>query len=40
VEAGLLTLKAGPGNLDLPPGVVVERVRPEALTVRLVRHAP
>jgi uncharacterized protein (TIGR00159 family) len=39
-EAGLLTLKSGPGNLDLPPGVVVERVRPEAITVRLVRRAP
>ena len=37
---GLITLKIGPDNLNLPPGVVVERVHPEAIVVRLVRHAP
>jgi hypothetical protein len=39
-EAGPVTLRIGPDNLDLPPGVVVERVRPESITVRLARHAP
>ena len=39
-EPGLVTLKISPDNLNLPPGVVVERVHPEAITVRLVQHAP
>jgi hypothetical protein len=39
-EPGPVTLKIGPDNLNLPPGVVVERVHPEAITVRLVQHAP
>jgi uncharacterized protein (TIGR00159 family) len=37
---GLVRLRIGPNNLNLPPGVVVERVSPEAIVVRLVRHAP
>jgi hypothetical protein len=37
---GLVTLKIGSDNLNLPPGVVVERVHPEAITVRLVQHPP
>ena len=37
---GPVTLRVGPDNLNLPPGVVVERVYPEAIIVRLVRHAP
>jgi diadenylate cyclase len=36
--AGSLTLKIGPDNLNLPPGVTVERVRPETISVRLVRR--
>jgi len=38
--AGPVRLKVGPDNLDLPPGVVVERVSPETIIVRLVRHTP
>ena len=37
---GLVRLPVGPDNLDLPPGMVVERVHPEAITVRLVRRTP
>jgi diadenylate cyclase len=37
---GSLVLKVGPENLSLPPGVTLERVRPETITVRLVRRAP
>ncbi len=36
---GNVTLKAGPDNLDLPPGVSVDRVRPEFVTVRLARRS-
>ncbi len=32
---GPVTLKAGPDNLSLPPGVTVDRVRPDVITVRL-----
>jgi diadenylate cyclase len=39
-ESGLVRLTIGPDNLDLPPGMVVERVHPEAITVRLVRRTP
>jgi diadenylate cyclase len=38
--AGWLTLKVGPENLNLPPGVTVERVRPETISVRLVSRTP
>jgi uncharacterized protein (TIGR00159 family) len=36
---GPVTLKVGPENLNLPPGVAIDRVRPESVTVRLVRRA-
>ena len=32
---GPATLKVGPENLSLPPGVSIDRVRPEVITVRL-----
>jgi hypothetical protein len=35
--SGAATLKVAPENLTLPPGVVLERVRPEVITVRLAR---
>jgi diadenylate cyclase len=37
---GPVTLKVGPENLNLPPGVSVDRVRPESISVRLVRRSP
>jgi diadenylate cyclase len=36
---GLATLKVGPDNLDLPPGVSVDRIRPDTISVRLVRRS-
>jgi diadenylate cyclase len=39
-DAGWLRLKVGPENLDLPPGVTLERVSPETIRVRLVSRAP
>ncbi|MFB3777794.1 MAG: diadenylate cyclase [Bryobacteraceae bacterium] len=35
---GTLVLRVAPENLNLPPGVSVDRVRPEVLTVRLSRR--
>jgi hypothetical protein len=35
---GLISLKPGPDSLSLPPGVMIDRVRPEILTVRLARR--
>ncbi len=32
-----VVLRVGPENLNLPPGVVLERVRPDIITVRLAR---
>ena len=37
-RAGPVTLRVGAENLDLPPGVSVDSVRPEFITVRLVRR--
>jgi DNA integrity scanning protein DisA with diadenylate cyclase activity len=37
---GLRTLRVGPENLNPPPGVTVERVSPQKITVRLLRRAP
>ena len=37
-EAGQVVLRVTSDNLNLPPGVVVERVRPEAVTLRLARR--
>lgn len=39
-DAGWLRLKVGPENLDLPPGVTLERVSPETIRVRLVKRSP
>ncbi len=39
-EPGPVTFRVSPDDLNVPPGVVVERVRPELVTVRLVRRAP
>ncbi|HPT26196.1 MAG TPA: diadenylate cyclase [Bryobacteraceae bacterium] len=36
-SSGAVTLKVGPANLDLPPGVTLERVRPEVIKLRLTR---
>ena len=38
-DAGWLRLKVGPENLDLPPGVTLERVNPETIRVRLVSRS-
>ncbi len=37
ISAGWHTLKATPANLNLPPGLTVERVDPEAVVVRIVK---
>ncbi|HZT30022.1 MAG TPA: diadenylate cyclase [Bryobacteraceae bacterium] len=39
-SAGLVTLRITPGVLNLPPGLVMERVSPEGLEVRLVPRRP
>jgi len=36
---GNVTLRVEPGDLDLPPGVSVDRVQPEFVTVRLARRS-
>jgi diadenylate cyclase len=36
---GPVNLKVGPENLNLPPGVSVDRVRPEIITVRLAQRS-
>jgi len=38
--AGWLRLRVGPENLDLPPGVTLERVNPETIRVRLAKRSP
>jgi hypothetical protein len=37
-QPGLLTFRVGPQNLDLPPGVRLERSAPRTVSVRLVRR--
>ena len=37
-RAGWNTLSIGPGTLGLPPGIVLERVSPQKLVVRVVRR--
>jgi diadenylate cyclase len=37
ITGSAVALRVGPENLNLPPGVVLERVRPEVITVRLAR---
>jgi diadenylate cyclase len=37
---GQRTLPVGPGNINPPPGVTVERVSPQKITVQLVRRSP
>jgi diadenylate cyclase len=38
-SAGTLNLPVDAGNVNLPPGIVMERVSPAKVTVRLVPHA-
>ncbi len=38
-HAGPLSLPVAPDNLQLPPGIVMERVSPEKIAVRLTPHA-
>jgi diadenylate cyclase len=37
---GWLRLRVGPENLDLPPGVTLERINPETVRIRLVKRSP
>ncbi len=37
-RAGSTSIPVDPANLDLPPGIVMERVTPERIAVRLVPH--
>jgi hypothetical protein len=39
-KAGSMTLHVGVGNLDLPPGIILDAPSPADVTVRLVRTAP
>ena len=39
-KAGAMTLHVGVGNLDLPPGIILDAPSPADVTVRLVRTAP
>jgi uncharacterized protein (TIGR00159 family) len=36
-SSGEITLRVGADNLDLPPGITLQRVRPEVIKVRLTR---
>ena len=38
-RAGALNISVDPGNLRLPPGIIMERVSPARITVRLTQHA-
>jgi uncharacterized protein (TIGR00159 family) len=38
-QVGTRTLKVGSGNINLPPGIAMERVEPEKFSVRLVNQA-
>ncbi len=39
-KEGAILLRVSADNLDLPPGISVERVRPETIAVRLTRGSP
>jgi diadenylate cyclase len=39
-HSGTLNLPVGAGNVNLPPGIAIERVSPPSISVRLAPHVP